>query len=158
MVWGCILRGRKGPLIVLEYPGGKGGGMNFKRYQEQVLEGVLKEFYAKMTQERGHIHFQQGSASSHSSKSTKQWFSREEIRLLFHPANSPDLSSIEPVWHELKKLICALPLPPNTVEQLRAAILNAWGELKIQDIDKYVRGMPARVQAVLAVKGGHTKL
>lgn len=32
MVWDCIMEGRKGPLIVLEYPGGKGGGMNTKRY------------------------------------------------------------------------------------------------------------------------------
>ena len=28
MVWACIMKGRKGPLIVLEYLGGKGGGMN----------------------------------------------------------------------------------------------------------------------------------
>ena len=34
MVWGCIIEGRKGPLVVLEYPGGRGGGMNSKRYQE----------------------------------------------------------------------------------------------------------------------------
>jgi hypothetical protein len=27
MVWGCIMKGRKGPLVVLEYPGGRGGGM-----------------------------------------------------------------------------------------------------------------------------------
>ena len=26
MVWGCVMRGIKGPLVVLEYPGGKGGG------------------------------------------------------------------------------------------------------------------------------------
>jgi len=28
MVWGYIMNGRKEPLLVLEYPGGKGGGMN----------------------------------------------------------------------------------------------------------------------------------
>ena len=32
MVWGCIIKGQKGPLVVLEYPGGKGGGMNTARY------------------------------------------------------------------------------------------------------------------------------
>ena len=32
MVWGCIMKGWKGPLVVLEYPGGKGGGMNTARY------------------------------------------------------------------------------------------------------------------------------
>jgi len=45
MVWGCIMKGSKGPLVVLEYPGGKGGGMNAKQYQEQVLEAKLHDYY-----------------------------------------------------------------------------------------------------------------
>jgi hypothetical protein len=36
MVWGCIARDSKGPLVVLEYPGGPGGGMDAARYREQV--------------------------------------------------------------------------------------------------------------------------
>ena len=39
MIWGCIMEDSKGPLVVLEYPGGKGGGMNAARYQDQVLSG-----------------------------------------------------------------------------------------------------------------------
>lgn len=38
MVWSCIVRDVKGPLILLKYLGGKGGGMNADRYQEQGLE------------------------------------------------------------------------------------------------------------------------
>jgi len=53
MVWACIMEGRKGPLLVLEYPGGRGGGMNTARYCEQVLDGVLKDFYSEVKQERG---------------------------------------------------------------------------------------------------------
>jgi transposase len=80
-----------------------------------------------------------------------------EHPLFYHPANSPDINPIEPVWHELKKIIRGLSPLPNTVVQLRAAILKAWDELDIQDIDKYVKGMPKRVLAVLAAKGGHTR-
>jgi hypothetical protein len=43
MVWECINLGWKGPLVVLEYPGGKGGGMTAARYCEQVLEVYLKD-------------------------------------------------------------------------------------------------------------------
>ena len=53
MVWACIMEGRKGPLLVLKYPGGKGSGMNTTRYCEQVLEGVLKDFYEEVKQEHG---------------------------------------------------------------------------------------------------------
>ena len=62
---GCIMKGRKGPLVVLEYPGGKGGGMNTDRYREQVLEGVLKDFYKQMDAERDGVIFQQDGAMSH---------------------------------------------------------------------------------------------
>jgi hypothetical protein len=39
------MKGNKGPLVVLEYPGGKGGGMNAKQYQEQVLKAKLHDYY-----------------------------------------------------------------------------------------------------------------
>ena len=32
MFWGCIMKGRKGPLVVLEYTGGQGGGMTGQIY------------------------------------------------------------------------------------------------------------------------------
>ena len=87
MVWGCIMKAQKGPLVVLEYPGGKGGGMNTARYWEQVLEGVLKDFYKQMDAEREGVIFQQDAAVSHWSKSTKKWFSDHDIPFLFHPAS-----------------------------------------------------------------------
>ena len=65
MVWGCIMKGHKGPLVVLEYPGGKDGGMNTASYQEKVLEGVLKDFYKQMDAERDGVIFQQDGAASH---------------------------------------------------------------------------------------------
>jgi hypothetical protein len=157
MVWGCIMKGRKGPLVVLEYPGGKGGGMNTARYQEQVLEGVLKEFYEQMDAERDGVIFQQDGAASHRSKSTKKWLSDHGIPLLFHSASSPDLSPIEPVWHELKTIIRGLRHPPNTTQQLIAAVHDAWETLPIPDVNKHIVRMPDRVEAILAAKGGHTR-
>ena len=79
--------------------------MNSKRYCEQVLEGALGDFYAEMKQAHGRIQFQQDNAPCHTSKRTKKWLGDHSISLLYHPPNSPDLSPIEPVWHELKKII-----------------------------------------------------
>ncbi|KZP21899.1 hypothetical protein FIBSPDRAFT_683098, partial [Athelia psychrophila] len=73
MVWGCIMKGRKGPLVVLEYPGGRGGGMTAARYQEQVLDKVLHEFYQKMAEECGQVAFQQDGAPCHRAASTRRW-------------------------------------------------------------------------------------
>ena len=156
MVWGCIIEGRKGPLVVLEYPGGKGGGMNSTRYQDQVLEPTLKAFYKQMNHERQNVHFQQDSAASHRSKSTMKWFTDNQIPLFHHPASSPDLNPIEPVWLDLKNILRHLTHTPSTVEQLRAAVLDAWEQLPTEDIDGHIWKMGDRVEAVLAAKGGHT--
>jgi hypothetical protein len=55
MFWEGVVEGRKGPLIAMEYPGGKGSGMNSKHYQEQVLEGPFWAFYTRLKQERRSI-------------------------------------------------------------------------------------------------------
>ena len=70
MVWGCIMKHKKGPFVVLEYLGGRRGGMTSARYQQQVLEPVLLDFYHVMGRECGQVLFQQDGASSHTSKST----------------------------------------------------------------------------------------
>lgn len=57
MVWECFMEGRKGPLGVLEYPGGRGGGMTAKRYQDQVLEKAMYEFYLEMAEDRDQVLF-----------------------------------------------------------------------------------------------------
>ena len=57
MVWGCIMEGRKGPLVILKYSGGKGGGITAAQYQNQVLDGPLHDFYQQMTEEQGLVLF-----------------------------------------------------------------------------------------------------
>jgi len=133
MVWGCIMEGVKGPLVVLEYPGGRGGGMNSERYQKQVLEGVLIDFYKKMNQERKSVEFQQDSALCHHSKSTMKWFADHQIPLVNHPPSSPDLNPIEPVWHDLKTMIRQIQPPPTTLNALKAAIFKMWDKLPIEN-------------------------
>jgi len=148
---------RKGPLIVLEYPGGKGGGMNTARYCQQVLKGALLPFYDQMTQERGLVHFQQDNASCHTSKKTKKWFEDHHIPLFYHPPNSPDLSPIEPVWNELKNMISKLEKQPPTADELIAAVHTAWDQLNVADVDKHISSMSERVTAILETRGGHTR-
>lgn len=156
MVWGCIMAGRKGPLVVLEYPGGRGGGMTAERYQEQVLEGALKAFYEEVKEERGLVDFQQDGAPCHTAKSTLRWFENAGIPVAEHPPSSPDLSPIEGLWYELKDIIHSGDLP-TSVDTLIAATRAAWDALPQERVDQYVFSMPNRIQAVLDAKGGHTR-
>ena len=53
MVWACIMLGHKGPIKILDYPSGRGGGMNAERYQSQVLDNALLDFYTQVSLEEG---------------------------------------------------------------------------------------------------------
>ena len=157
MVWGCVAQGWKGPLVVLEYPGGKGGGMTAARYQEQVLDKHIVRVMKELRKSRRGIAFQQDGAPSHTAKTTHQWFSDHKIPIFPHPPSSPDLSPIEPVWHELKALVRSRLPCPTTVEGLKAAILAAWDDLLIEAINWHTSRMQEHMDAVLEAKGGHTR-
>lgn len=126
MIWSCIMKGSRGPLVILNYPGGKGGEMTAARYQDQVLDKVLFDYYWKMSQERGQVVFQQDGARCHTAKSTLAWLERNLIEIFPHPASSPDLSPIEPLWHELKTLVRQRPHMPSSIEELKTAIKECW--------------------------------
>ena len=141
MVWGCITEGMKGPLFALEYPGGKGGGMNAKRYREQVLEGGFYEWYMERCEALGLVAFQEDRAVSHRAKSTKLWLKEHLVDTFPHPPSSPDLSPIEPLWNDLKNYIRARPHPPTTFAELKTAVFEAWDSITEEDINKHVRHM-----------------
>ena len=156
MVWGCIMKGSKGPLVVLDYPGGRGGGMTADRYQEQVLDNTLYDYYLKMSEERGQVAFQQDGAPSHRAKSTLSWLSHNSIETFPHPASSPDISPIEPLWKTFKTFIRARPHIPSSINELKLAAQEAWGQISVDDIDSHVRHMEDRVQCLIRAAGGHT--
>jgi DDE superfamily endonuclease len=149
--------GHKGPLVVLEYPGGKGGGMNSEWYCEQVLKGCFYDYWMTMTSIRGQISFQQDGAASHTSKSTKQWLQQNSIPIFPHPAASPDLNPIEPVWKILKTKIRTRPHPPTSMDELKQAVKQAWDAISDEDIHTHTKHMEDRVKAVINARGGHTK-
>ena len=157
MIWACFAYGYKGPLVVLDYPGGPGGGMNSERYIEQVLSEDFKHFYGSVKRHRRYAIFQQDGAKCHTSKMTMQWLSKNSIKLFPHPASSPDLNPIENLWHTLKQHVRSREHPPTSLSELKQAVREAWDSISIDEINALVKSMPERVQAVLKAKGGHTK-
>nr|GAT45151.1 predicted protein [Mycena chlorophos] len=124
MVWGCIARGYRGGLKVLELLGGKGGGLTAARYQELVLEDMVLPEYRNLREERPGLMFQQDSAPAHRAKTTQQWLENHNIKIMPHPPNSPDVSPIEPLWNMLKDGLSQLKEPPTTRDGLIAAIIK----------------------------------
>lgn len=159
MVWGCIMKDCKGPLIVLEYPGGKGGGMTANRYIEQVIAPVLLPFYSEASAQRNGAYFQQDNASCHKAKSTKQWLRQHNIRVFSHPSKSPDLTPIEPCWFDLKDSIRTHHLhnPITSTEELKRVALAAWESLSITKINAHIGRMRKAYEEVVRREGAMTR-
>jgi len=156
MVWACILKGKKGPLVVLKYPEGKGGGINAQQYQELVLEAEFLDFWEDMKSVNYGIAFQQGGAPSHKAKMTLKGLNDHKIGIFPHPPSSPDLNPIECVWRKLKKGIRTWSHHPSSLHELKVAVQEVWDAMDIADIDKYIDWMDDIVKAVLEANGGHT--
>jgi hypothetical protein len=156
MIWSCMMQGKKGPLVVLEYPGGKGGGMDAQHYHDQVLAPHLLPFYEATIRDYGDVvYFQQDGARSHTARKTRAWLKRNEIRTLDHPARSPNLSPIERGWFLLKKRIRERPHTATSFEELKQAALEEWEKITEDELAAYTN-MKGQVEAVIAADGGHT--
>ena len=127
--------------------------MTSMRYQEQVLSSTLLPFYQTVATIRHNVQFQQDGAPSHWAKSTQQWFTRHNIPLLFHPANSPNLNPIEAIWAQLKHRLRMMKWHPTTEQKLCEACLAIWEEIPIENINRQVQKMSEKVRAVKEKRG-----
>jgi len=109
-----------------------------------------------MSEERGVVVYQENGAPSHHAKSTCEWLAWNNIDSFPHPASSPNLNLIEPLWKTLKDLIRSCPHPPTNLTELKATVREAWNQITPEDINTHVKHMEDRVTAVLAISSGHT--
>ena len=79
------------------------------------------------------------------------------IRVLPWPSMSPDLNPIEHLWDELGHRVRSRLNPPETLDQLRRALVVEWTNIPIDFVRNLIRSMRRRCQAVINAKGGHTR-
>jgi transposase len=76
------------------------------------------------------------------------------LRTLPWPALSPDLSPIEHLWDELGRRVRNGLNPPETLDELRRALIQEWNNIPQAFI---IGSMRRRCQAVINARGGHTR-
>ena len=76
------------------------------------------------------------------------------VEELDRPAQSPDLNPIEHLWDELQQRLLARHSRPTSVPDLTNVLLEEWSNIPIDTLLNLVDGLPRRVEAVIAAKGG----
>lgn len=108
------------------------------------------------------LQFMQDRAPGHSAAYTIEELNERGIYPIFWLAYSPDLNPIEAVWNKMKDYIEAYYLDGEagkqpTYDQLRVIVREAWDSITVKFLRELIKSMPARCQAVIDAKGGHTK-
>ena len=72
-----------------------------------------------------------------------------------HPL-SPDLSPIEHLWDELGRRVRHRKNPPETLQELRDALVHEWNNIPHAFIQRLIGSTRRRCESVVAARGGHT--
>ena len=113
-IWGGICWERVTALTICN------GHVNSESYQDILEECLVPS--ADVYYPSGYI-LQQENATPHTSKSTKTFFEKNNIKVLSWPANSPDLNPIENLRSIMKHKI---KIDPTKVDDLITAINHVW--------------------------------
>jgi len=101
--------------------------------------------------------FLQDNASIHTSKFSKAWFTANNIKLVDHPAVSPDLNIIENLWGFMVHRVYGNNRQYGVLNELKESIQEAWDSIPQVIIDKLIASMHERLVDVLKAQGGKTR-
>ena len=146
MVWGGISHGVKSPLIVVP------GNLTAVSYRDEILCPVAVPLV-----QQHQMTFQHNNACPHVARVCQDFLANNNIVPLDWPPYSPDLSPIEHLWDELDRRVRRRRNTPNTLGQLRTALLEEWENIPMRKINALVNSMQRRIRAVINARGGHTR-
>lgn len=152
MIWGCFWAGGFGSLVFID------GSVDQDAYVD-ILSGKFLPWFTKLSYDEDmDFIFQEDGATCHTGNYTTWWKNSHSIRRFdFWPAQSPDLNPIEHLWSCLERLIHHKRFSLKKVEDLKAALEDAWGNIHVDLAERLVGSMKDCCQAVIDAKGGPTK-
>ncbi|GFY05364.1 DDE_3 domain-containing protein [Trichonephila clavipes] len=136
-VWRHPAYGSRSTLIVMR------GTLTGKRYVDDILRPHVGPFLNGLP---GAI-FQQDNARPHTARVAEDFL--RHFQTLPWPARSPDLSSVEHVWDQLKRQMPSC----HSVHDLELAVQDLWAHLPQGNIRCLINSMQDRVAACIAAGG-----
>lgn len=118
----------------------------------QILEQHLIP-YANIHYNDNYL-YQQDNATPHVSQHSRAWFAAHNIWLIDWPARSPDLNPIENLWSILaRKVYRNGQRQFDSVDELKLAIVESWGEIQVETLTTLVESMSQRCLDCVATQG-----
>ena len=115
MAWGGITGTHWIQLVILN------GAITGHRYRDEVVRPHIVPF---LQQHGPGLTLQQDNARPHVAGVVQDDLHVRQIPTMLWPARSPDLSPTAHVWDEIKRRLHHRPHPPQTLQQLRQAVIE----------------------------------
>ena len=147
-VWGAFCISGTAPLVILDR------NVNGLVYRDILRNTLLP--YARGVY--GHnFRYQDDNARPHRARVVTDFIAQEGVICMDQPPRSPDVNPIEHLWSDMSRELLTMDNPPQTLPQLRQALLDIWQNITVPRMQKLVESMPRRVQAVIDARGGPTR-
>jgi len=155
MVWSCMSWHGPGYIAKID------DTMDSQLYI-QILKEDLKMSIEEWGISQEEFIFQHDNDPKHTAKVTKAYLEEVQLteeagRLLYWPAQSPDLNPIEHMWSYLKIQLRKYKSYPRSSQELWERVSTEWYKIPIDYCRALIRSMPRRIKAVYSAKGKHTK-
>ncbi|CAE7020550.1 Transposase [Pyrenophora teres f. teres] len=130
------------------------GGIDWWRYQSQILIPKLIPFAKECQKQRPSTLVQEDKAPSYAHYAQRFVYQKESVEKLIWCSNSPDLNAIEPAWSWLKRRTTRRGAPKSRAEGAKAWE-QAWLELPQHQIQAWIERIPVHVQKIIELDGGN---
>jgi hypothetical protein len=130
------------------------GGIDWYRYQKEILHAKLLPFAKERLLERPGTIVQEDNAAPHAHYYQSQVYNFWQILKLLWPSNSPDLNAIECAWAWMKRRTTEIGVATST-KQLKEDWIDCWEELPQDLIQKWIERIPIHIQEVIRLGGGN---
>ena len=97
---------------------------------------------------------QEDGAAPHIHWHHAQIYSTFQVMKLLWPGNSPNLNPIEKAWFYLKQVTTSRG-PPKDKIALEHAWLQAWRQLSLAMVRKWIEAIPHHIQEIIRLEGGN---
>ena len=148
-VWGCFCYRGLGHLYI---------------FSDNLKAKLLRTILGQNLIQSAHMHYEQDPPElwwllqdndpKHESVLVRSWLHNHGIHVLDFPPYSPDLNPIEHLWKDMARRVEARPA--STMEELQDVVAEEWERTSLDLLRTLAHSMPARCQAVIDAKGGHT--
>ena len=146
MVWGCFGGFGMGPLVKID-------GIMDRFVYQNILENHMLP-WAEDNMSLRWV-FQHDNDPKHTSKVVKDWLIANKVNVMVWSAQSPDLNPIENLWDEIDRRLHEKKL--SNVNEMFKEIQRVWNSISGDYIEKLIRSMKSRCQAVITSRGYATR-